>query len=250
MKNAFTAVLLAATAATASLIAIAPSAAQETPVEVQQPAALSRIDPERAVLVLVDFTDGLFPIVDTIGIEEMLNNAVATAKIAQTFDIPIMILGDEGGFYGQMHPAIKDFAPSDMQFPRTTPSAWQSGGFREALEATGRTQIIIGGITTDSCTSLTSLDLLREGYEVFVVADISGADSELAEQAALMRLRDAGAVTVGWSMLGSELLSDWETPEGEALATIYGRHLNGPNTSVYGSSVNDTTIGADQEGGN
>ena len=207
-------------------------------------AALSRVDPAEAVLVLVDYTDGLYPVVDTIDVDEMLNNAVALAKIAESHDMPIMVLGDEGGFYGRMHPAIKSFAEGEGQpFTRTTPSAWQSGAFREALEATGRTQVLIGGISTDNCTFLTSLDLLRAGYDVYVVSDIGGSDSAQAEEAALMRLRDAGAATANWIMLGSELLDTWDTPQGKALGQIYATHINGPNTSVYGNTINDATVG-------
>ncbi len=211
--------------------------------EAERNAALSRIDPDNAVLVMVDFTDGLYPVVDTIDTDAMLNNAVAMTRIAESHDIPILVLGDEGGFYGDMHPVIKDKAGEDGPFERTTPSAWASGGFREALEATGRTQVMIGGISTANCTLLTSLDLLRAGYDVYVVTDISGSDSVQAEQAALMRLRDAGAATANWIMLGSELLDTWDTPEGRALGQIYATHINGPNTGVYGNTINDAVVG-------
>ncbi|MCK0167264.1 isochorismatase family protein [Jannaschia sp. S6380] len=221
----------------AATILAGPAAAQD------MPAALERLDPEDAILVLVDFTSGFYPIVDTIEVDEMLNNAVGTAKLARTFDIPIMVLGDEGGFYGEMHPAIRSFAGGGQPFTRTTPSDWASGGFQDAVEATGRQTVLIGGITTDNCTLLTSLDLLRDGYDVRVITDISGSDSASAEQAALMRLRDAGAMTTSWITIGSELIEDWQTPEGEAVTMIYGKHMNGPSTSTAGGTMNDASIG-------
>ena len=220
-----------------AIIIATPSHAQE------QPAALDRLDADDAILVLVDFTSGLFPIVDTIEVDEMLNNAVAMAKLATAFDIPVMVLGDEGGFYGDMHPAIRSFAGQDQPFTRTTPSAWASGGLKGAVEATGRQTILIGGIPTDNCTLLTSLDMLREGYQVRVIRDISGSDSVHAEEAAIARLRDAGAVTTNWISIGSELIDDWQTEAGQAVMQIYGRHMNGPNSSPYGASQNDVTIG-------
>ena len=206
--------------------------------------ALQRLEAENTVLVLVDFTDGLFPIIDTMEVDEMLNNAVGLAKLARTFDIPIMVVGSEGGFYGTMHPAIKSFATGEGQpFERSTPSAWASGGLQEAVEATGRRQVLIGGITTDNCTQLTSLDMMRDGYEVRIVTDISGSDSQSAHDSALMRLRDAGAVTTSWITVGAELLDSWDSDEGAAVTQIYGTHLNGPSTSVAGSTSNDATIG-------
>ena len=220
------------------LLAAAPALAQ--------PAARQALRADDAVLVMVDFTDGLYPIVDTIDIDEMLNNAVGAAKTARLFEMPVLLLGDEGGFYGAMHPAIKSFGGPGMPYERTTPSAYASGGFRAALEATGRRQVLIGGITTDNCTLLTSLDLLRAGYEVFVVTDISGSDSETAQRAALDRLRDAGAVTTSWITVGSELLTDWRTPQGEALTGIYGLHMNGPRTTSYGSTADSD--GSETEG--
>ena len=202
--------------------------------------------------MLVDYTTGLYPLVRTIETREMLSNAVATGKIADLFGLPVLLLGDEGGNYGRMHPAIRALAGSKPgnagPFERTMPSAWRSGGFRAALEGTGRRQVLIGGVTTDNCTTLTSLDLLRAGYEVFVVADIGGTTSAAAEAAALARLRDAGAVTVGWSMVGSEMLSDWQTPEGAALGRIYARHLNGPTMGPAGSSTDDAPLGTNAAG--
>ena len=57
------------------------------------------------------------------------------------------------------------------------------------------------------------------------------------------QLRDAGAVTTNWISIGSELIDDWQTDAGQAVMQIYGRHMNGPNSSPYGASQNDATIG-------
>lgn len=234
-------------AALAAALALAgPTAAQDGPSPAERNAAeaLQRLEAEDAVLVLVDFTSGLFPIVDTIEVDEMLNNTVALAKVAETFDIPVMVVGSEGGYYGELHPAIAAHAGEGQPFGRETPSAWDSGPLREAVEATGRRTILIGGISTDNCTLHTSLGMLRDGYDVRVITDISGADSEQAELAALFRLRDAGAVTTNWISMTSELIDVWESPEGEAVTQIYARHINGPNTGVTGSSMDDAEVGA------
>lgn len=240
-KLALTALIASSTVSVLSPSLLSAQAAAPA----EQNVALQQIDPDEAVLVLVDYTSGLYPVVDTIETDEMLNNAVAAGKIAQTFGVPILVLGDEGGFYGEMHPPIKAMVEEGGEIHlRTTPSAWASGTFREALEATGRTQVIIGGISTDNCTLLTSLDLLRAGYDVYVMTDISGTDSRQSEEAAILRLRDAGASTVSWIMFGSELLGDWGDPEGAALGAIYAAHINGPNSGPLGNSIDSTEVGA------
>jgi nicotinamidase-related amidase len=42
--------------------------------------------------------------------------------------------------------------------------------------------VIIGGISIDNCTLHTSLDLIRNGYNVYVVVDASSTNSKLAEE--------------------------------------------------------------------
>ncbi len=222
-----------------------------TPAERNAVEALERLDADDAVMVLVDFTSGLFPIVDTMEVDVMLNNAVALGKVAETFDIPVFVVGSEGGYYGQLHLAIEAYAGEGQPFGRETPSAWDSGPLREAVEATGRRTVLIGGISTDNCTLHTSLGMLRDGYDVRVITDISASDSQQAELAALFRLRDAGAITTNWISLTSELIDVWESPEGEAVTQIYARHINGPNTGLEGGSMDDPTIGTpatDEEG--
>ncbi|WP_298434081.1 isochorismatase family protein [uncultured Jannaschia sp.] len=225
----------------------AQAQATQLPAERNAAEALQRLEADDAVLVLVDYTSGLFPIVDTIEVDEMLNNAVALAKVAETFDIPVMVVGSEGGYYGDLHPAIAAHAGEGQPFGRETPSAWDSGPLRAAIEATGRGTVLIGGISTDNCTLHTSLGMLRDGYDVRVITDISGADSAQAELAALFRLRDAGAITTNWISMTSELLDVWDSPEGEAVTQIYGRHINGPNAGVNGASTDDAGTGRSQE---
>ena len=65
---------------------------------------------------------------------------------------------------------------------------------------------------------------MRDNYQVYVVADVSGAESQLIEEMALQRLIQAGAVPTTWVSLGSELLvstGGWTSAPGKKLAKIY-----------------------------
>lgn len=57
-----------------------------------------------------------------------------------------------------------------------------------------------------------------------MVVDASGSDEKLVEQAAMMRLTQAGAVMTSWVSLASELMGDWQTPEGPAVGKLYQEH--------------------------
>jgi nicotinamidase-related amidase len=182
-----------------------------------------RLQPEQCAIVLVDFLSGFDPGLRTIARDRWEKNITAFTRLAQIFEprLPVFVLGDEGDFRGTFYPQIAEHVPNAPRFERTTPSAMQSERFREALAATKRKRIIIGGISLDLCSLHTSLDLLKAGYEVYVVVDCSGTESELVQTAAMMRLTQAGAVMTNWVSLASELMGDWRTPEGKAVGALY-----------------------------
>ena len=91
----------------------------------------------------------------------------------------------------------------------------------EVLKQINRPKVIMAGISIDNCVLQNALDILAAGYEVYVVVDVSGTESQLVEIAAMMRLTQAGAVMTSWVSLASELLDDWNTPEGPEVGALY-----------------------------
>jgi nicotinamidase-related amidase len=87
--------------------------------------------------------------------------------------------------------------------------------------------VIIGGISIDNCTMHTTMDLLRNGYNVFVVLDVSSTNNKLAEDAAVLRMTNAGAVPTTWLAMATELVGDWNTPHGQELMKVVQEHLKG-----------------------
>jgi hypothetical protein len=173
---------------------------------------------------MVDYLTGFWPGLRSIDSVVYENNVTALAKIGAIFALPTIVLGDEGGFRGRFYPQIAAHLPHAQRIARQSPSAWKEPAFREALERAGRRKLIIAGISIDNCVLQTSLDLLRAGYEVYVVVDASGTDSRLVEDAALMRLAQAGVVMTSWVSLASELMDDWRHPTGPAVGLLYQQH--------------------------
>ena len=187
---------------------------------------LEKLSKSNSALVMVDYLTGFDPGLKTIEKNLYNHNVTALAQIGQIFKLPTVILGDEGDFRGQFYPLLKKHLPNAPVLARHAPSAWTEQSFRDFLEKSGRKKIIIAGISLDNCTLQTSLDLLRNGYEVYVVVDASGTDEHLVEQAAMMRLTQAGAVMVNWVSIASEIMEDWQSPEGPAVGKLYKDHSN------------------------
>ncbi len=187
---------------------------------------LFKLSKTNAALIMVDYLTGFDPGLKTIEKNLYNHNVTALAKMGSIFKLPTVILGDEGDFRGQFYPLLKKHLPTAPILARHAPSAWTEKSFRDFLEKSGRKKIIIAGISIDNCTLQTSLDLLRNGYEVYVVVDASGTDENLVEQAAMMRLTQAGAVMVSWVSIASEIMEDWQAPEGPAVGKLYQDHSN------------------------
>lgn len=185
---------------------------------------LVKLSKDNATLVMVDYLTGFDPGLRTIDRATFVNNATAFAKISEIFNMPTIVLGDEGGFRGKFYPLVANHLSNDMKVERHTASAWGSKEFRDAIKKFGKKKIVIGGISIDICTQLTALDLLANGYEVYVVVDASGTDQPIVEQAAMMRLNQAGATMISWGTLASELMMDWQTPEGPKVGALYQEH--------------------------
>ena len=186
----------------------------------------TRIAAADSVLVLVDYNRNLMDMTNTMDMAALRNNAVALMKLGTVFGLPTIVLGEENEYYGEFMPEIRQIHPQAPNILRPAPSGWSAPEFRDAVAATGRRTLLLGGISTDNCVSLTSFDAIRDGYRAVVVVDASATGNPLVEQVSLQRLAQAGATLTAWVQLGAELLESWATPEGEQLAQVFQEHLS------------------------
>jgi nicotinamidase-related amidase len=202
-----------------------------------QAAALAEVRPDNAVLIYVDYVTGLDNLITTIEGRPYRNNIAAFAKFSPLFGMPTALLGEENQYYGTFLPEVRQLLESGGKtFPRTTPSGY-TPDLAKWLKETGRKKVVIGGISIDNCTLHTTLDLLRDGYNVYVVVDVSGTNSQVAENAAIARLTAAGAVPVSWLNMLTELGADFAGPHGEGMMGIIQAHWPASTTG----RVDDTT---------
>jgi hypothetical protein len=180
-----------------------------------------KLNRDNAVFILVDFLDGFFPGIKTIEHRMLRYNVEAFTRLSAIFKMPTIMLGEEGGFRGKFFPEMMAHAQHAVRVERHTPSAWDEPKFRETLAGFKRKKVVLGGPSIDICTQLLALDLLGAGYEPYVVVDVSGSDTVLNEQAAMHRMTQAGVVMVTWASIASEIMKDWQSPEGAEIGKLY-----------------------------
>lgn len=202
------------------------------------PAALARPAIDDTVFIYVDYVTGLDNLINTIPRAQFRNNITAFAKFNPLFRVPTIVLGEENDYYGTFLPEITEHVTHDIhRFNRTQVSGY-TPEVAAYLASTGRKTVVIGGISIDNCTLHTTLDLLRAGYQVYVITDVSGSNSPMAEADAIQRLRDAGAVTGGWLSILTDLGQDFADPRyGQGMMGIIQAHW--PASTI--GTVSDST---------
>jgi nicotinamidase-related amidase len=166
-------------------------------------------------LVLIDYQPEMFEVIRSETDPEMVELHVRLlAKTARAFDVPIVLstVGVGFGLNGPTLPSIQSELDDIEPIDRSSMNAFEDEGFREAVEATGRKRLIIGGLHTEICLSFATVQALKDGYDVMYVTDAVGGRSQAAHRTAIERLSHAGAVPTTALAVTTELFRDWAGP--------------------------------------
>ncbi|MGH8474384.1 MAG: hydrolase [Methylococcales bacterium] len=170
--------------------------------------------PQDAAVVFIDFQPQM-----TFGVASMdrallINNVILLAKVAKEFGVPSVLTSVETeGFSGYVWPQLLDVFPGQPVVERSSMNSWDDAGFRKAIEATGRKNIIMTGLWTEVCITWPTIEMLGAGYNIYVVDDCCGATSTAAQEAALSRMVQAGAVRLTTIGALLEFQRDWKNKE-------------------------------------
>ncbi|MBJ9985190.1 hydrolase [Acinetobacter sp. S40] len=171
---------------------------------------LPLITPDECVLVLVDHQAGLAFGVGSKDRQVLLNNAIALARTAKVFNIPIIASTSASKVYsGPMLPALHREIPEVQPIERRNMNAWEDDTVRQAILDTGRKHILLSGMLTEACVSFLALSAAASGLNVSVVADTCGGLTLESHELALQRMQSKNIQMVSWIQILLELQRDW-----------------------------------------
>lgn len=180
---------------------------------------------DTSALVLIDYQNEMFEVIRSetdAGLVEL--NVRLLAKTAKAFDMPIVLstVGVEYGINGPTLPSILADLDGIEPIDRSSMNAFEDPSFRDAVKATGRQRLIIGGLHTEICLTFATVQALKDDYDVLYPADAVGGRSQIAHRTAIERLAHAGAVPTTALAVTTELFRDWASPlAGPARDVIY-----------------------------
>jgi nicotinamidase-related amidase len=170
--------------------------------------------PQDSAVVFIDHQPQMLFGVANADRATLINNVTLLAKVAKEFNVPAVLTAVETeSFSGYVWPQLLDVFPGQTVVERTSMNSWDSMEFRKAIEATGKKNIIMTGLWTEVCVTWPTIEMLGAGYNIYVVEDCCGATSPAAQEAALSRMVQAGAVRVTTIAALLEWQRDWKNKE-------------------------------------
>ncbi|UOZ03461.1 isochorismatase family protein [Amycolatopsis sp. WQ 127309] len=169
---------------------------------------------DNAAVLIIDHQVGLYTGVRDIPLLELKHNTVALAKTATTLGLPLVVTTTAAdSMWGPLIPELQEVLPEGQEvIDRGSVNAWNDSRFRAAVEATGRTKLIIVGISLEVCAAFPAITAIADGYDTYVAVDSSGTFSQTKREAGVLRMQQAGVILSDYATLMVEILADNTLP--------------------------------------
>jgi nicotinamidase-related amidase len=176
---------------------------------------MMRMQRERSQLLIVDLQEKVAPpIHNAVSVIEACRRLV---HIAQRLGVPVTVSQHYPKGLGPIiEPLRAALSPDAVILDKMHFSCLRDPALHQRFDASrdhGRGQVIVAGIEAHVCVVQTVLDLLVEGYEVYLAADGVSSRSPHSRELAINRIRQAGGYIVDSEMVMFEWLEKAETPE-------------------------------------
>ena len=179
-----------------------------------------RMRAAESALVLIDYQERLMPAIHD-G-DAVLARAVFLAKVARELDVPVIATAQNPARLGPNLAPLPDYLDETvekMTFAGCGPDLDAALTRRDASRGS-TAEIVIGGCEAHVCLLQSALGLLEAGRRVWVVADACGSRRPSDRDAALDRLRVAGAGIVTAEMVAFEWLQTAAHPRFKAVSAL------------------------------
>ena len=164
------------------------------------------MEAENTILVIVDVQGKLAH--SMFEKERLFRNLKIAILGAQVLAINMLCLEQYPEGLGPTISEIGDLLKGQEPVSKTCFSACGAADFIERLNATALTQVLIAGIETHICVYQTTRDLLKQGYQVEVVADAVSSRTLENRDLGLARMRADGARLTSVEMALFNLLGE------------------------------------------
>ena len=170
-----------------------------------------RIQREKSLLLMVDFQAGLLPVIE--GGLQAIEEASWLGGLANLLGVPVWLTEQNPQKLGGSAASLLERLDDYQLWQKVHFSVMEEGKFRDALAASGKTQIVLCGTEAHICVMQTGLGLLEAGYEVLWLTEATASRRCTEAELARKRACANGAQAVTADMVAYEWLYRCDTPE-------------------------------------
>lgn len=168
-------------------------------------------------LLIIDMQEKILPVInDQVTI---LANCLKLIQAANILEVPTTATEQYpkglGATVGEIAERLPD-RPEKIEFSCLNCLDWNSS----ASDPEGRFKVVVAGIESHVCVLQTVLDLLSQGFRVFVAADAVGSRKPLDREIALQRMASSGAVITTTESVLFEWCERAGTPEFKEISRL------------------------------
>lgn len=178
------------------------------------------LDKGLAALVIIDIQDKLLPKKEELR-ETLVANTAKLITAAQLLGLPILVTEQYPEKLGATIPRLLEQLGDAPRIGKVCFSCLAAPEFLNALQSSGRNQLILAGIESQVCVMQTALDALKRGYQVHIPHDaIASASDKTQHKTAIRRMEQQGAQITTTLMTLFELLRAAGSPEFKELMPL------------------------------
>jgi len=165
---------------------------------------------EDSVLIVVDVQGKLAEVM--CDREALFANIKRLAGSARAVGVPVWVTEQLPDKLGATRPELSEALEGFPVMVKSSFSCCGAPAWRESLVSSKKRQLILCGIEAHICVAQTALELLEQGFEVYLVADAVASRSVDNKRLAIERMRQHGADVVPTESVLFEWLRDAQHP--------------------------------------
>ncbi|WP_404343819.1 isochorismatase family protein [Pseudoalteromonas mariniglutinosa] len=147
---------------------------------------------QQSALLVIDIQAGLEKVISEFN--AVVANTITLLNAADTLQVPVLFTEQNPTKLGATASLLTEKRQTPLLCEKMHFSACLANDFLPQVAQLQRPQLVIVGMETHVCVLQTCLDLLAEGYQLFIVADAVASRNTAHKAIALSQLQQAGAV--------------------------------------------------------
>ncbi|MDX1512166.1 MAG: hydrolase [Gammaproteobacteria bacterium] len=182
-----------------------------------------------SLLLIIDVQARLAPHVHER--ERVVDNCAWLIGVARELEVPLLVSEHYPRGIGSTVDELRKLVPAERIMRKDHFSCVSEPACRERIEASGRNQIVIGGMEAHVCVMQTAIDLQQGGKAVYLVADAVSSRTPGDATRAIERMQRNGVEVVTREMV----LFEWAHRGGtEQFRQLHRKYLKAPDAAGAG----------------